>query len=309
MNFPADMLPMYTASMSSERSFASWIAFSPASIPRSRKERSHNSPNSVSPTPMTATSRIDLGLPHQNLAAVLRVRRVVDEDLVRDHVFDRRRRIASDLRDFVRNGEVEAVGTGAAAVADGEDPVSRLGLVEDRAEASHDRAAVCVPDVPHAEARVHLSFLEAELLRHPDGELAVRLMEDRVVVGLRGRAGPLEEELGAVDDVLEVRGFAREATAVARIPLAFAPPEVRGVRREGDGMADVRDRAVRPDQEGGPAGGCAVLEGIARCALARVGADRESVFHHLRQRQTHRRLDRGGSRLARELEVRRSEDR
>src|SRR5256885_6366656 len=139
MNLPADMLPMYTASMSSERSFASWIALSPASIPRSRKERSHNSPNSVSPTPMTATSRIGLGLPHQDLAAVLRVRRVVDEDLVRDHVLDRRRRIASDLRDIVRDREVEAVRTGAAAVADGEDPVSRLGLVQDRAEPHHDR--------------------------------------------------------------------------------------------------------------------------------------------------------------------------
>src|SRR5438132_1181258 len=185
MNFPADILPMYTASMSSERSFASWIAFSPASIPRSRKERSHNSPNSVSPTPMTATSRIGLGLPHEDLAAVLRVRRVVDEDLVRDHVLDRRRRIASDLRDLVR-----------------------------------------------------------------------------------------------------------EATAVARIPLAFAPPEVRGVRRVGDGVADVRDRAVRPDQEGGPARGRTVLEGIARRALTGVRADRESVFHHLRQRQAHRRLDR-----------------
>src|SRR2546430_17378063 len=132
--------------MSSERSFASWIAFSPASIPRSRKERSRSSPNSVSPTPITATSRIDLGLPHEDLAAVLRVRRVVDEDLVRDHVLDRRRRIASDLRDLVRDREIEAVGTGPAAVADGEDAVSRLGLVEDRAEAHHDRAAVRVPD-------------------------------------------------------------------------------------------------------------------------------------------------------------------
>src|SRR3989449_8239362 len=309
MNLPADMLPMYTASMSSERSFASWIAFSPASIPRSRKERSHNSPNSVSPTPMTATSRIALDLPHEDLAAVLRVRRVVDEDLVRDQVLDRRRRITSDLRDLVRDSEIEAVRTGAAAVADGEDPVSRLGLVEDRAEAHHDRAAVCVPDVPHAQARVHLRFLEAELLRHPDGELAVRLMEDRVVVVLRGRAGPLEEELGAIDDVLEVRGFAGEATAMARISLAFAPPEVWGVGRERDGVADVRDRAVRPDQEGGPACGCTVLEGIARRALARVGADRESLLAHLRERQAHRRLDRRGSGLARELEVRRSENR
>src|SRR5438093_7801569 len=220
MNLPADILPMYTASMSSERSFASWIAMSPASIPRSRKERSHNSPNSVSPTPMTATSRIDLGLPHQDLAAVLCVRRVVDEDLVRDHVLDRRRRITPHLRDLVRDREIEAVRTRAAAVADREDPVSRLGLVQDRAEPHHDRAAVRVPDVPHAQACVHLRFLEAELLRHPDGALSAPLLEDRVVVVLRGRAGPPEEELGAVDDVLEVRGVAGEETAVARIPLA-----------------------------------------------------------------------------------------
>src|SRR5436309_15307837 len=113
-------------------------------------------------------------------------------------------------------------------------------------------------------------------MRHPDGQRAIRPMEDRVVVDLRGRASPLEEELGAVDDVLEVRGLAREATAMARIPLAFAPPEVRGVRRVGDSVADVRDRAVRPDQEGGPARRRTVLEGIARRALACVRADRES---------------------------------
>src|SRR6058998_3048940 len=124
MNLPADMLPMYTASMSSERSFASWIAFSPASIPRSLKERSHSSPNSVSPTPMTATSRMGSGLPHQDLPAILRIRRVVDERLVRDHLFDRRRGIAADFRDLIRDGEVESVGPGAAAVAHREDSVS-----------------------------------------------------------------------------------------------------------------------------------------------------------------------------------------
>src|SRR5438552_9293241 len=234
MNFPADMLPMYTASMSSERSLASWIAFRPASIPRSRKDRSHNSPNSVSPTPMTATSRIDLGLPHQDLPAVLRVRRVVHEHLVSDHLLDRRRRVPADLRDLVGHGEVEAVRTGAASVADREDAVSRLRLVQDRAEADHDRAAVRVADLPDAQAGVDLRLLESELLRDPDGELPVRLVEDRVIVVLRGRAGSLEEELGAVDDVLEVRRFAGEATAMARVPLAFPPPEVRRVRGEGD---------------------------------------------------------------------------
>src|SRR5712691_12892284 len=303
MNFPADMLPMYTASMSSERSFASWIALSPASMPRSRNERSHSSPNSVSPTPMTATSRTESGLPHQDLPAVLRVRCVVDEDLVRDHLLDRGRGIPADLRDLVRHGEVEASGPGAAAVADREDAIARLGLVQDRAEAHHDRAAVCVADFPHAQARVDLRLLESELLRRADGELAVRLVEDRVVVILRGRAGSLEQELGAIDDVLEVRRFAGETSAVARVSLPFAAPEVRSVRGEGDGVADVGDRAIRPDEEGGPSGRGAVFERVPGGALARVRTDREAVLHHLRQGQAHRRLYLGGPGLAREFEV------
>src|SRR5712692_11059071 len=309
MNLPADMLPMYTASMSSERSFASWIAFRPASMPRSRNERSHSSPNSVSPTPITATSRTDSGLPHQNLAAVLRVRRVVDEDLIRDHLLDRRRGIPADLRDLVGHGEVEAVGARTAAVADREDAIARLGLVEDRAEAHHDRAAVRVADVPHAQARVNLRLLESELLRRADGELAVRLMEDGVVVILRGRAGSLEQELGAIDDVLEVRRFAGETSAVARVSLPFAAPEVRSVCGERDRVADVGDRAIRPDEEGGPSGRGAVFERVPGGALARVRTDREAVLHHLRQGQAHRRLHRGGPGLARELGVRGRQDR
>src|SRR5206468_4156045 len=137
MNFPADMLPMYTASMSSERSLASWIAFSPASIPRSRKERSHNSPNSVSPTPMTATSR---------------------------------------------------------------------------AEADQDDAAARVPDPLHLQPYIPLRFLVAELLDHPACALSVRLVEDRVVVVPRGRAGRLGEELRAVAAVLQVSGLAPAPT-------------------------------------------------------------------------------------------------
>src|SRR2546425_872866 len=87
------------------------------------------------------------GLPHQDLPAVLRVRRVIDEDLVRDHLLDRRRRVPAELRDLVGHGEVEAIGAGTAAVTDREDAIARLGLVQDRAEAHHDRAAVRVADV------------------------------------------------------------------------------------------------------------------------------------------------------------------
>src|SRR5437870_12961977 len=134
--------------MSSERIFASWIAFRPASIPMSRKERSHNSPNSVSPIPITATSRTRSGLPHQDLAAVLRVRRIVEELLVRNEFLDRRGRIAAELRNLIRDGQIEPVGARAAAIPDGEDTVSGLGFVENRAEAHHDRPAVRVPDLP-----------------------------------------------------------------------------------------------------------------------------------------------------------------
>src|SRR3989441_12113317 len=249
------------------------------------------------------------GLPHQDLPAVLRVRRVVDEDLIRDHVLDRRRGIPADLRDLVGHGEVKAVGACTAAVADREDAVARLGLVEDRAEADHDRPAVRVADLPHAQARVDLRLLESELLRRADGELAVRLVEHGVVVILRGRAGSLEQKLGATDDVLEVRRFASEASAVAGVSLAFAAPEVRRVRGERDGVADVGDRTIRPDEESGPSGRGAVLERVPGGALARVGTDREAVLHHLRQGQAHRRLHCGGPCLARELEVRGREDR
>src|SRR5207244_13432357 len=130
-------------------------------------------------------------------------------------------------------------------------PYARVGLVQDRAEAHHARAAVRVADVPHAKARVDLRLLESELLRRADGELAVRLVEDGVVVILRGRAGSLEQELGAIDDVFEVRRFAGEASAVTRVSLAFAPPEVRRVRGVGDSVAAVGDRALRPDESGG----------------------------------------------------------
>src|SRR5437016_14532628 len=102
--------------MSSERIFASWIAFRPASMPMSRKERSHNSPNSVSPIPITATSRTRSSLPHQDLAAVLRVRGVVEELLVRNQFLHRRGRLAAEFRDLVRDGHVEPGGAGTAAV-------------------------------------------------------------------------------------------------------------------------------------------------------------------------------------------------
>src|SRR5207245_4163422 len=152
MNFPADMLPMYTASMSSDRSFASWIAFRPASIPKSRKERSHSSPNSVSPTPMTATPRTPSALPHQDLAAILRVRRVLDEHVVLDLRLDRRRRIPPDASDLVRHRDVEPVRAGAAPVSDGEDAVAGIRLDQVGAEADNDRTAIRVSDLLDAMA-------------------------------------------------------------------------------------------------------------------------------------------------------------
>jgi len=58
MNFPADMLPTYRASISSPDRLASPTAARPACMPKSRKDWSHSSPNLVSPMPMIATSLI-----------------------------------------------------------------------------------------------------------------------------------------------------------------------------------------------------------------------------------------------------------
>src|SRR5438094_1042036 len=178
--------------MYAERLFASWISFRPASIPMSRKERSHNSPNSVSPIPITATSRTRSSLPHQDLAAVLRVRRIVEEHLVRNQFLDRRGRIAPELRDLVRDGQIEPVGASTAAVPDGEDTVSGFCFVEDRAEAHHDCPAVRVSDLPDAQAGVDLGFLEPELLRGPHQNVPVRLIDAAVILLLRRRPRALE---------------------------------------------------------------------------------------------------------------------
>src|SRR2546423_9179435 len=267
--------------MSSERIFASWIAFRPASIPMSRKERSHNSPNSVSPTPITATPRARSSLPHQVLAAVLRVRGIVEELLVRNQFLDRRGRIAPELRDLVRDGQIEPVRARAAAVPDGEDAVSGFRFIEDRAEAHHDRPAVRVPDLPDAQARVDLGFLEPELLRGPHRKFPVRLMEDGVVVVLRRRPRTLEEQLRARADVLEIRRFAGESTAVTRVSLSLAAPEVRGVRRIRDGVGDLGRDAVDTDQQGCPARGGTILEGVAPITLAFLLAEAVPIPHHL----------------------------
>src|SRR5438105_10913269 len=239
-------------------------------MPMSRKERSHNSPNSVSPIPITATSRTRSSLPHQDLAAVLRVRRIVEELLVRNQFLDRRGRIAPELRDLVRDGQIEPVGARAAAVPDGEDAVSGLGFVEDRAEAHHDRPAVCVPDLPDAQAGVNLGFLEPELLRGPHRKFPVRLMEDGVVVVLRRRPRALEEQLGARADVLEIRRFTGESTAVTRVSLSLAAPEVRGVRGIRNVVCDLGRDPLATDQEGCPTRRGAVPESVPRSSLANV---------------------------------------
>src|SRR5437879_11705588 len=101
-------------------------------MPMSRKERSHNSPNSVSPIPITATSRTRSSLPHQDLAAVLRVRGVVEELLVRNQFLDRRGRIATELRDLIRDGQIEPVGAWSAAVPSGKRRVAGLRCSEAR---------------------------------------------------------------------------------------------------------------------------------------------------------------------------------
>src|SRR5436853_7702866 len=104
-------------------------------------------------------------------------------------------------------------------------------------------------------------------------------MEAGVVIALRSRPRALEEQLRARADVFEIRRFTGESTAVTRVSLSLAAPEVRGVRRVRDGVGDLGRDAVDTDQQGCPAGGGAVLEGVSRSSLARVRADRETVLH------------------------------
>src|SRR5436853_7817003 len=119
-------------------------------------------------------------------------------------------------------------------------------------------------------------------------------MEAGVVIALRSRPRALEEQLRARADVLEIRRFAGESTAVTRVSLSLTAPEVRGVRRIRDGVGDLGRDAVDTDQQGRPTRGGAVLEGVPWSPLAGVRTDRETVLHHLGQGQAHRRLDRGG---------------
>src|SRR3972149_3565451 len=134
---------------------ASWTARSPASIPRSRNDLSQSSPNCVSPTPMTATSRIS-ALPHLDLPAVLRVRAVVDHLEVLHHGAHGPDLGLVEGVHLLCHRDVEGVAPRPRSVTHGEDAVPGLRDVEDRAQADHDRPGVRVPDLAHEEPRVHL---------------------------------------------------------------------------------------------------------------------------------------------------------
>src|SRR5687767_13422135 len=102
--------------MSSPLILQSRMLLRPASVMRLRKLDSQSSPNLVSPTPMTATSRIlrASGGGELDLAAELGVRGVVDLDAVEEELFDAGTAGASDLVDAGRDGQVEGVAAGAA---------------------------------------------------------------------------------------------------------------------------------------------------------------------------------------------------
>src|SRR5207245_7193483 len=119
----------------------------------------------------------------------------------------------------------------------------------------------------------------------------------------RRRPRALEEQLGARADVLEIRRFTGESTAVTWVSLSLAAPEVRGVRGIRNGVCDLGRDPVDTDQEGCPTRGGAVLEGVPRSSLARVRTDRETVLHHLGRGQAHSSMNRGGSGFLRGLGV------
>ena len=160
-----------------------------------------------------------------------------------------------------------------------------------------------VADVGREQAVLDLLVGEPELLGDPGGELAVGLVEHRVLVVLGGGAHGLEHHLGRGRDVPEVGGLACEPAAVLGVGLSLPPPEVGCVGGEAERLVDPGDDLLASDQVGRASGGGGVLQGVPGGSLGRVGADRDAVLHHARAYQTHAGLDAGGSRLARELHV------
>ena len=104
--------------------------------------------------------------------------------------------------------------------------------------------------------------------------------------------------------MLEVGGLSGEPSSVERVGLPLPPPEVGGVRGEGQGLVDPGDDVLASDEIGRSSGGCRILERIPGCSLGGVRSDGHSVFHHPGSYETHAGLDAGGSCLAGELHVR-----
>ena len=109
--------------------------------------------------------------------------------------------------------------------------------------------------------------------------------------------------------MLEISRLSGEPSAVPRIVLSFAAPEVRRIARKRTGVVNLRNRVIISDNIGGTSGGGRIFKGISRCTLCSVCANRNRVLHHTGCNKAHRGLNCRSSCLAGKLIVCRSHHR
>src|SRR5271157_665949 len=195
---------------------------------------------------------------HVDLTLVLRINSIIDVLRVL-YVVPRPRRKVLYFSDAVRNGYVERVAARPRAERGDEYPVAWLRYVEHCRKAHHAGARVSVPHLRAGEALLYLLFGQPQRMGGPGGELAVRLVEYRIIIIARLRALAFQHHLRRRKDMLEISRIAGKPAAMPGIVRAFPSPEVGSIGRVGAGVVDHRDVVRFTDHQGGPAGGCRVL--------------------------------------------------
>src|SRR5680860_1159918 len=248
---------------------ASAIAARPDSTARSRNDFSCWILCGVLPIPRTPT-RITPPLVRFGLAAA-------GPTVVRAEVD----RLAGDLvggpRGGRRLGDLDLLRDRlAAAVAEGDQVVARLGAVQAHGEGDADRRGPQVADLPHEARALELALADAGLAERAQG-LRMRLARaDRGVVA----GSPLGDPLEAREGVAGRRrvGVEEHLEPVARLGLGAQAPDVVDLAPSACAGAQAGDAARGADQEGGRRAG---REGVAD---ALVVADQVVRGHHQRGR-------------------------
>ncbi len=109
------------------------------------------------------------------------------------------------------------VGTGAGAIRDHHNHITRLGNIQSRGQADGGSAGIGVPQSWGEQARFELFFSESEHFADSYRELTIWLMKDDIIEIGRFHTGFLHQTLGAAEAVLEISRVAGKAAAMLRI--------------------------------------------------------------------------------------------